>query len=136
MNKIQALKDTASRMFHEGDMSYSQYFKFQEYLRAHEEEITSSTENVQTLFVRVLQKSHNFEVLEEQPKEVKEEPKAKTKPEPKVKMKELNLEDLDFKLVNAKGHPVELEFRNPAFGGRIQVDPEFPEAGLQVWNIV
>lgn len=131
MNKIQALKDTASRMFHEGDMSYSQYFKFQEYLRAHEEEITSSTENVQTLFVRVLQKSHNFEVLEEQPKEVKEEPKAKDKPEPKVEMKEFNLEDLDFKVVNVEEHP---EFINPAFGERIQIDPEFQEAILQAWD--
>ena len=132
MNKIQALKDTASRMFHEGDMSYSQYFKLQEYLRAHEEEIASSTENVQTLFVRVLQKSRNFEVLEEQPKEVKEEPKAKVKPEPKVEMKEFDLENLDFRLVNVEGHPVELEFRNPAFGEHIQIDPLFEEALAQM----
>ena len=132
MNKVQALEGTASRMFHQGDIPYSQYFKLQEYLRTHEEEINSSTVNVQTLFVSVLQKSHTFEVLEEKPKEVKEEPKAKVKRGPKLEMKEVDLDDLDFKLVNVEEHPV--EFRNAAFGERIQIDPAFQEAVLQAWD--
>lgn len=49
-------------MFQEGDLQYSQYYRLEEYLRAHKEEINSYREDVSEIHNRIFKTGIQFDV--------------------------------------------------------------------------
>ena len=114
MDNVRQLKQWYHQMFQDGDLQYSQYYRLEEFLRAHKEEINSSREDINEIHNRIFKTGIQFDVTSAP---VKIEKVDKVEP----KKKELHdLVDKYIADVNAR------EFH-------VQIDPEFQKHLHELW---
>lgn len=114
MDNVKQLKQWYHQLFQDGDLQYSQYYRLEEFLRAHKEEINSSREDINEIHDRIFKMGIQFDVTSAP---VKIEKADKVEP---IKEELHGLNDVHVADVNAR------EFH-------IEMDPEWQKRLHKIW---